>query len=271
MVAEATVVGAIGAVIAAVVIEWKPSLWRVFFNYSGDTFFNAINGALANPLALTNSSSRLGWPYGLNMADFPAAEPLFTWFQWLAHRFVRDDLTVLAAMWFLGFALVASTTYLVLRGLKFDRWPSVVVALVYDFVPYHMMRAIGHTNLALYIAVPIAGMLLLWVMSGRLDRPKRASTDWQAIWKTPDWWIVAICVIVIAASARYYAVFFLMWLVVVGCGRAAAAAQFRLIFASRDHCVPDFEPRAVDRNSSVNSSGGERWQSGGRAAFAVRS
>jgi phosphoglycerol transferase len=228
---ESALVGIAGGVIAAFVVGWDPSQWRVFFSYDGDTFFNAINGALSNPLGVTNSTTRLGWPHGLSLTDFPAGEPIFTWFQWFAHRFTADDFTVLAAMWFLGFVLVAATTYLVLRGLGLSRWPSVVAALVYDFVPYHMWRAIGHTNLALYVAVPLGGMLLLWVMSGRLDRPPRSSSVWKPLWRTPDWWVVAGSAFVIAVSARYYAVFFLLFLIVVSVGRMLVEHRLRLGWA----------------------------------------
>ena len=230
-IAEAGLVGIAGGVIAAVVAGWDPRQWRTYFNYGTDTLFNAMNGALANPLGVTNTTARVGWPHGLDMTDFPAGEPIFTWLQWFAGRFVQDEFTVLAAIWFLGFVLVAATTYLVLRGLKLGRWPSVVAALVYDFVPFHVERAIDHTNLALFMAVPLAGMVLLWVLSGRLDRPARSAPEWRPLWRTPDWLVVAGATFVIAVSARYYAVFFLILLVVVGVGRAAVHHRIGLVRA----------------------------------------
>jgi phosphoglycerol transferase len=228
---DAAVVGVVGGVIAAWAAGFRPGEWRYYFNYRNDTFFNALNGALANPLGVTNTTSRLGWPHGLSMTDYPAAEPIFTWFQWFAHRFVGDAFTVLVLMWFLGFVLVASTTYLALRGLKLGRWPSIIVALVYDFVPFHFVRSIDHTNLALYMAVPLAGMLLLWVMTGRLDRPPRSSAEWRPLWRTPDWWVVTASILVIAVSARYYAMFFLMILGVATVGRMLVRHQVRLAWA----------------------------------------
>ena len=105
---QAAVVGIAGCVLAAVVVGWDPRQWRVYFSYEGDTFFNAINGVEATPLGVTNVSTHLGWPYGMNLIDFPAGEPLFTWFQWFFHLFVNDQFTVLAALWFLGFFGVGS-------------------------------------------------------------------------------------------------------------------------------------------------------------------
>ena len=90
LLAEAGLVGVAAAVIVAVVVGWDPRLWRVYFSYGGDTFFNAINGALATPLGVTRTSERLGWPYGLDMTDFPAGEPLFTWMQWFVRLFIDD-------------------------------------------------------------------------------------------------------------------------------------------------------------------------------------
>lgn len=229
---EAGLVGLAGGVIAALVTGWNPALWSVYFTYEGDTFFNAMNGALANPLGLTDTTTRAGWPYGLDMVDFPAGEPLFTWFQWVANKFTDDQFTVLVAMWFLGFVLVASTTYLVLRGLGLRRWPSAITALVYDFVPFHLWRATGHTNLALFMAVPLGVLVLLWLMSGRLDRPRRSAVAWRPMWRLSDWWVVAGCVSVVALSARYYTVFFLLLLVAVSVGRAIVRHQIRVLWAS---------------------------------------
>lgn len=231
LIADAVLVGVVGAVISAVVIRWDPRLWRVYFTYEGDTFFNAMNGALANPLGVTDVSTRAGWPYGLHMVDFPAGEPLFTWLQWVGNRFTTDQFTVLAALWFLGFVLVGATTHLVLRGLDLARWPAVIAALVYDFVPFHLWRATGHTNLALYMAVPLAGMVLLWLLAGRLDRPPRSAPGWRAIWRTPDWWAVSASVVVIALSARYYTVFFLLLLVPLSLARALIKGRVRLLWA----------------------------------------
>lgn len=226
-VVEATLVGVAGTLIAMRVVGWNPSLWRVYFTYEGDTFFNAMNGALATPLGVTGTTTRVGWPYGLDMTDFPAGEPLFTWLQWLFSRFTQDQFTVLAALWFLGFFLVGAVGYLCLRGLGFTRWPAVVAALVYDFVPFHLWRATGHTNLALYLAVPLGGMILLWFMAGRLDRPPRSDPARTPLWRTPDWWAVGVGVLVVALSARYYTVFFLLLLALVTAGRLVARRRLR--------------------------------------------
>ncbi|HEU4997992.1 MAG TPA: hypothetical protein VFT68_03530 [Lapillicoccus sp.] len=229
---QAALVGIAGGILAAVIAGWDPGSWRVYFSYEGDTFFNAINGVEATPLGVTDVSPHLGWPYGMNLIDFPAGEPLFTWFQWFFHLFVNDQFTVLAALWFLGFIGVGAVTYLVMRGLDLPLWPSVAAALVYDFVPFHLWRAFGHTNLALYMAVPLGGMVLLWLMSGRLDRPRRGSPDWRPLWRTTDWWVVGISAVVLGLSARYYAVIFLILLVVVSVGRLLVTRRWRALWAS---------------------------------------
>lgn len=231
-VVQAGLVGVAAGVLAAVLTGWDPRQWRVYFVYEGDTFFNAMNGALANPLGLTNVSTRVGWPYGLNMTDFPAGEPIFTWLQWFCHLFVEDELTVLAAVWFLGFILVASTSYLVLRALSMGLWPSVAAALIYDFVPFHLWRATGHTNLALYMAVPLSGLVLLWLMAGRLDRPPRTDPSRPSLWRVPEWRVVAGCALVIGLSARYYAVFFLLLLALVTVIRMLSRGSWRVAWAS---------------------------------------
>jgi phosphoglycerol transferase len=229
---QAALVGIAGGILAAVIAGWDPSYWRVYFSYEGDTFFNAINGIEATPLGVTNVSPHLGWPYGMNLIDFPAGEPLFTWFQWFFHLFVNDQFTVLAALWFLGFIGVGAVTYLVMRGLDLPLWPAVAAALVYDFVPFHLWRAFGHTNLALYMAVPLGGMVLLWLMSGRLDRARRGSPEWRPLWRNTDWWIVGIAAVVLGLSARYYAVIFLLLLVLVSVGRLIVTRRWRALWAS---------------------------------------
>jgi phosphoglycerol transferase len=225
-------VGALGALVAAVVVGWDPRLWRVYFWYVGDTFFNAINGVVANPLGMTDVSSHLGWPYGMDLVDFPAGEPLFTWLQWFFGLFTQDQFTVLAVLWFLGFVLVGAVTYLVMRGLGLGLWPAAASALAYDFVPYHMWRSFGHTNLALYMAVPVGLMVLLWLMSGRLDRPRRDSADWRPLWRSSDWWVVGTSALLIGISARYYAVFFFLLLALVTVGRLLVDRRARGLWSA---------------------------------------
>ena len=92
-------------------------------------------------------------------------------------------------------------SFLVMRDLGAARAPALVGALLFAFLPYHLLRNEAHLFLTSYYAIPLLVWLVVCVAEGRVlfdrSRPLRTAG------------FVAICVVGGAAS-NYYAVFGLL-------------------------------------------------------------
>ena len=117
-----------------------------------------------------------------------------------------DPVVVFNAFFLLCFALIAVIAYAVLRDLGAARPVALVVAILFAFLPYHMLRNQTHLFLTAYYSIPVAVWLVVTLAEGRrvIDRsaPRRTAL------------VVAGCLLVGAAS-NYYAVFALLSLLAV--------------------------------------------------------
>jgi hypothetical protein len=112
----------------------------------------------------------LGAPYGLSLADFPAAAG--DTFSMLLFRFFAlftSNPAVVVNLYFLaGFPLVALSAVLVLRRLGVSRPTSAVIAALYALLPPHFLRGEQHLFLGAYISAPIGCYLILRTLG---DKP----------------------------------------------------------------------------------------------------
>ena len=213
--------------VALVVMRvWRGSL-SVPYYLSGDDsqpFVAAVKGLLSHGWYFGNPS--LGAPSGQDLIDFAGgtAENL----QWAVIRvlgFITGDAAVTTNLYLLlAFPAVAGATWLVLRRLGASRLAALVAALLFTFLPFHFAQsAMGHQFLAAYVAVPLAGWLVIRAMRGEplfTRRTARAGMRAWVSWRNA--WMVAV-LIVIGGSTLYYAVFALFLL--VGAGLVAMVAQ----------------------------------------------
>ena len=151
---------------------------------------------------------QLGAPLGQSNFDFAAS------FGDAAHYalirmiaiFVHDPVAVFNAFFLLCFPLVAVTAFLVLRDLGAARLAALVAAVLYAFLPYHVLRGQNHLFLAAYYAVPLGVWLVVALAEGRtlLDRHDRRRTA-----------ITLLVCVVVASASNYYAVFAALALLLV--------------------------------------------------------
>ncbi|MGD9702722.1 MAG: hypothetical protein AB7Q42_04850 [Acidimicrobiia bacterium] len=220
---EGALVG-LGAVVASVPVlrYWQQPL-GVPFDYENDATFYlmVVRSMKEHGWYLTNPD--LGFPSGQEMHDLALGgdNANFVVLRVLA-RFMEPGLA-LNVFFILTIALVAAAAHVVLRNLGVRRSVAAVSAVIYTFLPYHMIRRTPHVLLSSYAMVPIAVLVALAVMSA--DPPIVADRAgwWPGFRRgARTWWVLAACV-GLASTGSYYAVFG-AYLIVAG-GAAAALAR----------------------------------------------
>ncbi|KGN40870.1 hypothetical protein N801_10815 [Knoellia aerolata DSM 18566] len=177
---HADVVGAVWAAALATVVamwslrvwEWRPGLPPSLL---GDS-----------PVVLTQihqilyegwfwSTQSVGFPIGQNASFFPELNVIHVLAVKAIGLFGGDAATVGAAYFFVGYPLVALTTYLLSRSERLSRPVSIVVAVLFAAAPYHAER-FEHLWLASYWTVPLGLWVVLGVARGKnvfdCDRPR---------------------------------------------------------------------------------------------------
>jgi len=150
----------------------------------------------------------LGAPVGQANFDFPAP------FGDFAHYLIvvvlaavlDDPVLVFNAFFLLCFALIAVVAYAVMRDLGAARLAALVCAVLFAFLPYHLLRNQSHLFLTSYYSIPLAVWLAVTVAEGRrmLDRAAKRRTA-----------LVVVVCLVAGAASNYYAVFGLCILLLV--------------------------------------------------------
>ncbi|MCS6850251.1 MAG: hypothetical protein NZ700_03660 [Gemmataceae bacterium] len=153
----------------------------------------------------------LGTPHGLDFRDYPIPDLLHMLALKLIAQATGDWALTCNLYYLLSFPLTALTAVWVIRQLGLP-WPLATAgAVMYAFLPYHLLRGQAHLFLAAYFLVPIACWLLI-----RLDQETTS----------PPAWTYAFCLILPTAGV-YYAFFTFSLLLVVAGRRVVATGRLR--------------------------------------------
>lgn len=192
-------------VVAAVAVLGALGVFQVWrqpfshpFNYGGDSsyYLMLVQGLERHGSFLTNPD--LGFPFGQAMYDVPEGGDVFhlTILRLLV-LFVSAPVAV-NLFQLATFATIAAAAHTVLRRIGVSREIAAVAALVYTFLPFHLMRRNAHLFLSSYAFVPLLVLIALAIMS---DRRPFSSAD-----RASRWWVGAAC-LGLASTGTYYAVF----------------------------------------------------------------
>ena len=150
----------------------------------------------------------LGAPFGQSNLDFAAdfGDTGHYVLVRLIALVVGDPIAVFNLFFLVCFPLTAVTAFLVLRDLGAARLPALVAAVLFAFLPYHLLRGENHLFLAAYYAVPIGVWLVVSLAEGRTlvarAAPRRTA-------------ITLLACVVVASASNYYAVFAVLALLFV--------------------------------------------------------
>ncbi len=140
-----------------------------------------------------------------------------------------DPYVVMNVFWLLTFPMVGAAAYPAARLLGCRRGSALAGSVLFAMAPYHLRNGVGHENLAFFVAIPFAVLLLVRLLGPAppiiaardADGARHAAAPARArVWRVL--WPVLVAVM-IAIDNYYYLAFFL----VLGVLCAATAAVVR--------------------------------------------
>ena len=205
--------------------------WRVPWIYRFDGFLDGmlVKGVLDHGWYLRNPS--LGAPFGLRFEDFPLGGDNL---QFVAIKvlglFSHDWAVVMNAYFLLSFPVIAAAMYVVARQAGVCRGPSLVVGVLFSFLPYHFW--VGELLQSTYYSVPLGAFLVLDALGWDVWGPpflRRAGAGIPGH-RRVRWVVRGVLAVIIASSGSYYALF-TMILVPVAAGLSLLADRDRRALA----------------------------------------
>lgn len=221
--AVGTVAMAIGAFVQRV---WVGS-FAVPLRYAGDSVqvLLTVQGIQEGEWYYENS--RVGAPFGLEQYDFPDGGHIqFASFKVVGWLTGGDAALTFNITYLLGFLAISAVGYWVLRRLDVAKPWAAAVAILYSLLPYHLLR-IGHHYLSLYVAVPLAILLVMRQAQGHaafvVERDGRRRLGIR--WRDAETRVALVAGLVIGLTGPYYALF---------AGMLLLAVAVLAFFAERD-------------------------------------
>ena len=203
---------------------WDASL-RVPFNDVGD----ALSTSAYTKAIIENGwyfhNPRLGAPFIADWRDFPVGGENVHWLALKILGIVTGDYAIAVNTYFLlTFFLIALSAYFVARYLRFGVAVSLVVGVLYAFLPYHAFRQIAHLARGAYYIVPILVLIILWAADYRTEFLTTASG--RTRWRPGRLATAAVVCAILGASDTQNAAFM-----------AAFLAVFAVINTIRDRSI----------------------------------
>jgi phosphoglycerol transferase len=160
--------------VMAVVVTWIYKLynahWRVPFSYSGDGLAMDAYAKAMSEHGWYLSNPRLAAPFHADWRDFPLGGENIHYAAVKVLGLVSGNWATGLNLYFvLGFFLIATSAYFVARYLDFGVATSLVVAVLYTFLPYHAYRGAAQMTRSAYYVVPVAVLVILWMTDYRRE------------------------------------------------------------------------------------------------------
>lgn len=219
--------------VALLATVWVLELWRADLRaplmYDGDglTMAATIKGTIDSGWFLDNAS--LGAPGGLDLRDYPIPDVLHEAALKVIGMVTGGWVAALNVYYLLGYVLAALFAHVSLRKLGLSPPAALVAAVLYAFLPYHMLRGgtIGQLFLASYFLVPLAALVVARSMERPLLFGRAPGGRWRVdLRQRASWGAVLVCALT-ALAGVYYA-FFMGLLLIVGGGYAAITRRSRV-------------------------------------------
>jgi phosphoglycerol transferase len=219
-------VAALGTVLAGLVLGLWRARWGEPFNYGGDAPYYALLVRTMGRYGTYLTNPHLGWPFGLNLADYPEGGDNAHWAALAGLQAATGSAVAAINVFYVAtFATTAATAHLALRYLGVRRVTAGAMALLFAFAPYHFARNESHLMLSSYAMVPIAVLLAVAVLRG--DRLVLVPGRRGIAWRSGRTWAVIAAVVVLASTGSYYFVFGVMLIALAAAVRAIGSRSLR--------------------------------------------
>ena len=101
-------------------------------------------------------SSKVGYPFGQHLQDFPApADGFSLTISWILVKVLRDPVLTFNVFFFLTYPITAVAGYFGARMLTLNRVSSIAIGVLFAFVPFHTLHGAPHLYLSMYPIIPI--------------------------------------------------------------------------------------------------------------------
>lgn len=227
------VVAVLSIILLTCVLQlWQADLRVPIMPNAGDTLFNlmCIKGLKGSGWYFHNKF--LGAPFGLDLYDLPIADSLHLLILKILVLLFKDSAIALNLYFIAIFPLNAIAACFVFRRLKISRLVSIVISLLYAFLPYAFFRGQDHLFLTAYFTIPLITLVCLSLWSNNLpflstDKNFKSQFRWQTITNRQSLFCILVC-LVLGSTGVYYAFF--------GCLFIAVASLSAFIY-KRDKLV----------------------------------
>lgn len=188
---------------------WKIDLTVPAFGYDTDAvlFLFYIKNIIDTGWIFTNNY--VGLPHlteVFSIYDFPIQSDLFDLAVFKLFSYFTNNAALIANLFFiLSFALIAATSFIVLRVFKVSIFTATIISVIYAFLPYHILRGVWHLFLSNYMIVPFAVMVGLWISSDKLGIFGVNDKQQYCVKWNKYFFISALVSILAAISGVYYA------------------------------------------------------------------
>jgi phosphoglycerol transferase len=214
---------AIGTTLLLLALRLPPGRIDVPYQFEGDALDKLAQIKNVAETGWLFHNDRLGFPFGYDRLDFPRFDSLnyalMAPLAWL----LGPEITI--NVYFAGgFYLIAFAAFWCLRRLRIDVAPSVISALAYAFLPYHVLRGVAHLTNGAYFLIPFAMLVAIWLALDELgtERPDARKR-----------WILALVVAVLVPLQTPYNGVFFAYIIGVACIVALARnARARPVFVA---------------------------------------
>lgn len=210
----------IATVLSLLILTLVMRLWHanlsIPFNYSGDGLFTEaeIKGIVDNGWFVHNQF--LGAPFGLNMYDYPNSDGLILLFIKVISYITSNVPLIINLTYILTYVLTTILALYVFRQFGISVTVSMVLGLLYSFLPYHFWRSEGHFFLSFYFQVPLLMMVTFWVMKREFVFGVGALSNLKNLLRQRKFLISILICLISSSMGVYYAFFACFFLLVAG-------------------------------------------------------
>ncbi|NCT66832.1 MAG: hypothetical protein GXC76_04205 [Rhodanobacteraceae bacterium] len=167
-------------------------------------------------------SPRLGWPFGYDRLDFPRFDSLNYAIMGPVAALSGQSGLAMNLYFLASFYLIGAAALFAFRRLGLATGPALLCALVYAFLPYHLIRGVGHLTNGTYFLVPLAMLVLVWLVRGALDPATPGARR--------RWWLALATALLLPLQTPYNGVFFAVLCAVAGALALAHRPRWRSVW-----------------------------------------
>lgn len=140
---------------------------------------------------------------GNSYALIPMADSLHFFLVKILGIFTKEPGLLYNLFFISGFGLVSATSYIASRQVL-NPLSSIVISILYAFMPYHQLR-LGHIFLTHYYMLPLAIIICVKLMTSQIAFPtKKEGFGWK---KNRAFYLSTIAIFLTACTGMYYAFF----------------------------------------------------------------